>query len=263
MRKGLLTGFVVAAISFGAFAPSAFASGGAGGGGGSGGGSTAAGGATGGGTATGGGGGGAKAPCTNALTLSASATEDLAGNAFVASYTLVSCQSRTNVSMTATDLATGNVVWASVPDLAGTVALWSLPYKLTSYRIDARAVVRSTGVLVATASTVVDTLTPIVCDVYIHETATVGYWGIYPAIWLATDSRDCGLGGTSVHLRITNMTTGAVSLDLPGLSLSSFVDFEGGFVSYNTPYHIEAELRSSSGEVLQSTTTDVMSSVLR
>ncbi len=52
------------------------------------------------------GGGGGGRTCTKALSLTASATEDLAGNAFIAGYTLVSCQSKTHVSMTATDMTT-------------------------------------------------------------------------------------------------------------------------------------------------------------
>jgi hypothetical protein len=221
----------------------------------------ASGGSGSGGSSTGGGGG--KVSCTNTLSVSASATESLTGNAFIASYSIVSCQSKTRVSMTATDLATGAVVWSSVPDLAGTVALWSLPYKLTTYRIDARAVAGSTNTLVATASTTVATLDPLPCDVFINETATVGYFGIYPAIWAATDARDCGLGDSHVHLRITNLNTGAVALDYTYLALSTMVDFEGGIVAYSTPYQIDADLVSSTGEVLRSSTTYVTSTPLR
>jgi hypothetical protein len=252
MRKSLVVSLVaVAAVSLGGFGPTAFASGGSGGGGGGGG--------AGGGS--GGGGGGTKASCTNTLTVTATATEDLAGNSFLASYALVACQPRTRVSMTATDLSTGAVVWSSLPDIAGTVALWSLPYTLTSYRIDARAY--AAGVLVASGSTTVDTLNPLPCDVYIHETTTVGYWSIYAAIWSATDARDCGLGGSTVRLRITNMSTGAVSLDYPWLPMSSLVDYEGPIVAYNTPYHVQAELVSSKGVVLASTSADVVSAPLR
>jgi hypothetical protein len=168
---------------------------------------------------------------------------------------------RDEVSMTATDLSTGSVVWASLPDIVGTVAPWSLPYTLTSYRIDARAY--AAGLQVASASTTVDTLNPLPCDVYIHETATVGYWGIYPAIWSATDARDCGLSGSTVRLRISRVSTGAVSLDYAWLSMSSVVDFEGPIVAYNTPYHIQAELVSSKGVVLASTSADVVSTPLR
>ena len=208
------------------------------------------------------GGSGGKVSCTNTLTLSAAATEALTGNAFSASYVLVSCQSKNRVSMTATDLSTGQVVWQSVPDLAGTIALWTLPYKLTSYRIDATVISGSTGTVVATGSTVVATMDALPCDPFVHESATVGYWGIYPAIWAASDAQDCGRGG-SVHLRITNMNSGRTELDYPGLGLSNMIDFEGAIVSYNTPYRVYAELRSSSGELLASSTTDVMSSVFR
>ncbi len=223
-------------------------------------GSASGGGATGGGGSTGG--GGTKATCTNTLTVSASATEALAGNAFSATYVLNSCQSKTRVSMTATDLSTGAVVWASVSDLAGTIALWNMPYTLTSYRIDAQAVAGSTNAVVATGSTVVSTLDVIPCTPFVHETATVGYWGIYPAVWAATDAQDCGRGGT-VHLRITNLSSDGVELDYSGLGVSTFIDFEGAIVSYNTPYRVYAELVAQDGEILGTSSTDVTSSPLR
>lgn len=227
------------------------------------------GGSTGGGGATGGsggggatGGGGTKAACTNTLSVSATATEALAGNAFSATYALNACQSQTRVSMTATDLSTGAIVWASVPDLAGTIALWGLPYNLTSYRIDATAVGGATNSVVARASTIVSTLDPLPCDMFVHQTVTVGYWGIYPAVWAASDAQDCGRGGT-VHLMITNMSTGKVELDYPSLARSSFIDFEGPIVSYGAPYRVDAELRSRLGEVLATSSTDVVSAPLK
>ena len=218
--------------------------------------------ASGGGGAAGGGGGSTKTACTNTLAVSATATEALAGNAFSATYVLNSCQSKTRVSMTATDLASGRVVWSSITDLAGTIALWNLPYTLTSYRIDARAVAGTTNTLVATASTVVSTLDPIACTPFVHETATVGYWGIYAAVWAATDAQDCGRAGT-VHLQITNLNTGGVEMDLADLAVSTFVDFEGPIVSYSTPYRVYAELRTASGEILATSTNDVVSSPLK
>ena len=208
----------------------------------------------------GGGGGGGGTVCTNTLSVTGSATEALTGNAFVANYVLVACQPRTHVSMTATDLSTGAVVWAS-PDLIGTVALWTLPYRLTSYRIDVRAVAALK--VVATASTTVATLNPLPCDVILNQTVTTGYFGIYPAIWTAVDSRDCGRGNTSVHLRITNLTTGQVERDYPTLYTPTGVDFEGSVVAYNAPYRFEVELRTPNGDVLASKSQDVMSAVLR
>lgn len=221
-------------------------SGGSGAGGGAGGGAT--------------GGGGTKVACTNTLSVSATATQAFTGNSFSAPFVLVSCQSKTHVAMTATDLSTGAIVWTS-PDLLGVVALWTLPYTLTSYRVDARAYT-GTNTIVATASTIVSTLTPLPCNVVVNENATVGYWGIYPAVWVATDVQDCGQGG-SVHLVITNLTTGLVELDYPGLGPSSFIDFEGAMVSYNTPYRVAVEYRSSTGELLGSSSTDIVSSVLK
>lgn len=95
-----------------------------------------------------------------------------------------------------------------------------------------------------------------------NENATVGYWGIYPAVWVATDVQDCGRGG-SVHLQITNLTTGQVELDYPGLGPSSFIDFEGAMVSYSTPYRVAVEYRSATGELLWSATQDITSSPLK
>lgn len=217
---------------------------------------------TGGGGSAGAGGGSTKTSCTNTLAVSAAATEALSGNAFSATYVLNSCQSKTRVSMTATDLATGQVVWGSITDLAGTIAIWNLPYKLTSYRIDARAVAGSTNALVATASTVVSTLDPIACTPFVHETATVGYYGIYAAVWAATDAQDCGLGGT-VHLQITNLNTSGVELDIADVGMSSFLDFEGPIVSYGTPYRVYAELRAATGEILATSSNDIVSSPLK
>jgi hypothetical protein len=208
-----------------------------------------------------GGGGGTKVSCTNALTVSATVTQAFTGNSFSASYVLTSCQSKTHVSITATDLSTGAIVYSS-PDLAGLVALWTLPYTLTTYRIDAKAYVGTNTTAVATASTTVSTLTPLPCNVTVNENATVGYWGIYPAVWVATDVQDCGQGG-SVHLQITNLNSGQVELDYPGLGPSSFIDFEGAQVSYSTPYRVYVEYRSSTGELLGSATQDIVSSVLK
>ena len=206
--------------------------------------------------------GGGKAPCTNTLSVAGTATEALTGNAFSATYALVACQSRTRVWMTATDLAIGTVVWQSVPDLAGTIALWTLPYRLTSYRINAYAVAGSTNTTVATASTTVSTLNPLPCDVFVRQTVTVGYYLTWAAIWAATDAQDCGQGGT-VHLQITNMTTGKLERDYVNLGRSTMIDFEGPIVSYSTPYRVYAELKSYSGAVLASSTTDVVSSPIK
>ena len=209
---------------------------------------------------SGGGGSGVKPPCTNTLDVSASVAQALTGNAFTASTVLNACQSRTHVSLTVTDVTTGAQVY-SVPDLLGTVALWTLPYKKTTYRVDARAF--ALNAVVATASTTVTTtidLPP--CDAVIHESVTVGYWGIYPAVWAATDAQDCGQGGF-VHLVITNMNTGKVELDYGVLPTTSLVDFEGAIVSYNTPYHVYAELRSSTGEVRATSSSDIVSAPQR
>ena len=251
MRTVLIGATIGLGLMLGAGSP-VFASGGSGGGGGTGGTTPASGSASGGGATKGG--------CVNTLSVTASATEALAGNSFIASYVLGACQSRTRVSITATDLSTAAVVWASIPDLAGTVAVWGLPYRLTTYRIDARAVAGTTNTLVSTASTTVATLNALPCTPYIHETVTTGYYINWAAIWAAHDALDCGAVGTRVHMRITNMTTGVVERDYPYLPMSLMIDYEGSPVSYSTPYHVEAELLNGSGSVIASDTADIVSS---
>ena len=81
----------------------------------------------------------------------------------------------------------------------------------------------------------VSTLDPLPCDMFVHETVTVGYWVL--AVWAATDAQDGGCGGT-VHLPITNLSIGKVELESPALGRSSFIDFEGLIVSSNTPYRV-------------------------
>lgn len=263
VSSGLVTAMLLAACGGDAVSgPDAVArlSGGSSTGGGTGGGgSTSTGG--GGSTSTGGGGGGGKT-CTNSLSINATGTESLAGNSFSATYVVTSCYSKKQVNMRATDLATGFVVWQSVPDLAGTIAIWSLPYTLTTYRVDARAINGNDGTVIATASQLVDMTNPLPCTPFIHETATVGYWVSYAALWAAQDAQDCGQGGT-VHLKITNLNTGLVELDYPNLGLSTMIDFEGPQVKYSTPYRVRAELWSRSGTLIDASETDVVTSPMK
>jgi hypothetical protein len=255
----------VAAVLTLALAPAAVASGGSGGGGTStGGGGTSTGG---GGTSTGGGGtstggGGTKPACTTTLSLVATATQALSGNSFSATYTLGSCQSKTKVALTATDVASGQTVYSS-PDLLGTTAVWTLPYTLTSYVIQARAYSGQTGATLATASTIVSTADPVPCDPAISETVTTGYYGIYPAIWNATNAQNCLIPGTHTHLRITNLDTGAVTYDTDSPYMSWMLDYEGVAVPYDTPFEVDAQLVSSSGDVLASTTQYTRSTPLK
>lgn len=220
----------------------------------------ASGGSGAGGTATGG--GGVKPPCTTALSVAATASQALTGNSFMATYALISCQSKTKVSLTATDIATGWVVYQS-PDLLGTTAVWTLPYTLTAYAISARAYSGVTGATLATASTIVSTATALPCTPSINETVTTGYYGIYPAIWNATAAQNCLIPGTSTHIRITNRSTGLVEYETSSPIMSWMLDFEGPIVSYNTPYQVDADLIDNSGAILATSTSYATSAPLR
>ena len=79
---------------------------------------------------------------------------------------------------------------------------------------------------------------------FVNESATVGYYGIYPAIWAASNAENCGVPNTKVHLRITNLASGQVEFDTLAHALSSMYDLEGAIVSYSTPYEIDADLVS-------------------
>jgi hypothetical protein len=238
------TVIALAAVLTLALAPAALASGGSGGGG------------------TSGGGGGTKPACTTTLALTATATQALTSNSFSATYTLGSCQSKTKVALTATDIGTGQAVYSSA-DLLGTTAVWTLPYTLTSYLIQARAYSGQTGTTLATASTIVSTADPLPCDAAISETVTTGYWGIYPAIWNATNAQNCLIAGTHTHLRITNVDTGAVTYETDSPYVSWMLDYEGAVVPYDTPFEVEAQLVSSSDDVMAATTEYTRSSPLK
>lgn len=201
-----------------------------------------------------------KTGCTNVVTVTGTATESLAGNSFSATWGLTSCQSKTKVDISATDLSTGRTVYL-LQDTTTPTVFWSLPYSLTSYRVTARAYATVSGVLqtVATASTVVDTLDPLPCTTDLVETPTVGYWTIYPAIWLHHSANDCGQQGY-VELTVTNLNTGVAELHVnTGLTIT--YDYEGPSVSYDTPYHVQADLHSWSGEVLESSGADIRTPV--
>ena len=92
----------------------------------------------------------------------------------------------------------------------------------------------------------------------IVEAPTVSYWLTYAAIWAHHSANDCGLGGY-VNLRITNLTTGIVELNY-NLGMTATLDYEGAAVSYGTPYHIQADLHSATGELLASSGVDVITS---
>lgn len=210
----------------------------------------------------GGGGGGTKPPCAAAVSVVATASEALAGNSFSASYTLLACQSRTKVSMTATDLANDAVVWSS-PDVIGTTAVWMLPYKLTSYRIDARAWSGVTGATLTAGTTTVATLDELPCTTAITETVTTGYYLVYPAIWNATAAQSCGIPNVLTRLRIRNLSTGLVQYEMSSSAMASVLDFEGPIVAYNTPYEVDADLLSATGSVLATSVAYVTSAPLR
>jgi len=194
--------------------------------------------------------------------VTGTASQALSGNSFTASYVLNSCQSKTKVAVTATDIATGYTVFSS-GDLIGTTVVWTLPYTLTSYQINARAYSGQTGATLATASTIVSTTTPVPCTPSITETVTTGYYGIYPAIWNGTNAQNCLIPGTSTRLRITNRSNGSVVYDTTTPVMSWMLDYEGAVVAYDTEYQVEAELLDSSGRVLASDTQLTRSTPLR
>jgi hypothetical protein len=231
---------------------------GAAGGSGGGGGSTSTGGGGGGSTSTGGGGGGGGTKCVNSISVTASATESLDGNSFNAAWALTKCQSQTRVQITATDTQTGALVYASALDPVGSTAFWTLPYRLTTYRIDANAwaTVSGRNTLVATGSATVATLDALPCTPALVEAPTVGFIGLYPAIWEHHTGQDCGLGAT-VSVRITNMSSGS-AVYYPVTGVTQTIDYEGAGVPYSTPFHIQVEMHSATGDLMATDASDVV-----
>jgi hypothetical protein len=197
----------------------------------------------------------APADCGPFLTIDAAAGTTAAAYSIVANYSLVWCAGTSLVAMTATNTATGLVEWTQYA--AGTTTLtYPTPKFDTTYRIDVTAY---EGVAVlAQASRLVTTIpTPPNCATITNENLSTGYWGLYAAIWVSTTAKDCGYGRTSVHMRITNLSSGQVEYENYGYGLVSLVDYEGSIVKYSTPYQIDVDVRGASNEILDSSSQTI------
>ena len=169
------------------------ASGGTGGGGSAtGGGGTASGS---GGTATGGGatgGGGGKVVCAPVGALSATAGYRPGAMGITVTYTLDPCISRSNVTISLTNLATGITEFRAV-DPALNTASYDLPAFATAYRADAVVADAKNGSVSQRASTSVTTPAAVAnCATITKNNLTAGYWLTYAAIWESFTATDCG-----------------------------------------------------------------------
>jgi hypothetical protein len=227
--------------------------------GGTGGGGTATGGGGGGGTATGGvdagtgGVGGGKAVCVPNATLTASAGLVPGAMGITAGYALASCVNKPHVRITMTNTSTNLVEYASPVDFLGSSVFYSMPYFGTTYRVDLSVTSGTNPAVIATSTALVTTMaTPPNCATITNSNESVGYWGTYAAVWVSTTAKDCGYGRQTVHLKITNLSTGRVEYDNPYVGMVSTIDFEGPIVSYDTPYQVDIEVRGAGNEILDS-----------
>jgi hypothetical protein len=204
----------------------------------------------------------APADCGPFLTASAVAGTTAATFGITASYSLVWCAGTSTVLMSATNTITGVMEWSQYAT-ATTDLLFPSPQFSSNYRIDVTAY-DGVGVVLARASTTLTTMAaPLNCATITNENLSTGYWGIYAAIWISTTAKDCGYGRTSTHMRITNLNSGLVEYDLSGLSLVSFIDFEGSITKYDTPYRIDIDVVGAANEVLDSSSQTIITPPLR
>jgi hypothetical protein len=95
------------------------------------------------------------------------------------------------------------------------------------------------------------------CATITNENLSTGYLGAYAAIWNSVTAKDCGYGRTSLHMRITNTSSGLVEYDVYNLPLVITIDFEGAITQYNTVYQVEVEVNGAGGEVLDSSSRSI------
>lgn len=202
----------------------------------------------------------APADCGPFLIANAKAGTTAAAYGVTAGYSLVWCGGTATVLLTATNTSTGVMEWAQYATT--TTISFPNPKFSTAYRIDVTAY--DAGVILAQASTNVTTIVaPPNCATITGENLSVGYWGTFAAIWNSYAAKDCGYGGTSVHMRITNTSSGLIEADYWGLPLNSLIDFEGPVVQYNTYYQVDVEVRGAANEVLDSSSRSVLTPPFR
>ncbi len=174
------------------------------------------------------------------------------------------CFGPANVLVSATNAATGQVEYSgNYVNTTGSV-LFPRPKGRTTYNITATAYDASNGALLATGTTSVTTgVLPANCAQIVNQNVTTGYWGIYAAVWISTSARDCGYGGESVHVKVTNMTSGQVEYENYNMPMSGLLDFEGPIVKFNTPYQFDVDIRGWDNEILDSRSQIVTTPVAR
>jgi hypothetical protein len=199
--------------------------------------------------------------CGPFLTVDAAAGTTATTFAITATYSLVWCGGPSNVMVTATNTDTGVTEWAQYATVTSNL-LFSTPKFSTNYRIDATAYDGST-VLARASQSLTTIAAPPNCATIAGENISAGYWGTYAAIWISTSARDCGYGRTSVHMRITNLTSGLVEYEVSGLPLDTLIDFEGPVVKYDATYQIDVDVRGAMDEVLDSRSQTIVAPPLR
>lgn len=200
------------------------------------------------------------ADCGPSLSLNPTAGTTTADWNITVGVNTLWCFGPANVYVSATNTATGQVEYNTYVNTSGSVVL-PRPKGNTTYTISASAYDAYNGAPLATATSSVTTgLLPANCAQIVGQNITTGYWGIYAAIWIQTQARDCGYGGESVHVKVTNMNSGQVEYEVYNMGMSSLLDFEGPIVKKATPYQFDIDVRGIDNEVLDSRSQIVTSS---
>jgi len=212
-------------------------------------GSTSTGGTSGGGG--GGGGGGTKAPCDPFS--GATAIADTTG--IRASYTLALCLSGKTIVNVQFKNAAGTVV-SSVIDPVGNQAHLGYIVFASNYSVVFTATSSRTGGIVG--ATTVNVTTPTLgvnCATGTTVEPRMGYYSIYPAMWISYATLNCGYGMQTAEIRITNLDTGVLAADYTNLPVAMNLDYEGPMVAYDTNCQFEVVIYGAMGEVLDSATS--------
>lgn len=182
-----------------------------------------------------------------------------------ANYSATDCgYGRESVTVRMTNLTTNLVEYeAPYNALTGSVTMPKGKSYDTPYEVDVE-VHGAVGEVVSGSSKTVTTpaFTPN-CANITGENLSTGYWGLYAAVWVQYQVRDCGYGGERVQIRAYDMASGSLDYNVTTTTLAGLFDFEGTATKYDTDYEIHVDVLGLNNELLDSMSQLVHTPVFR
>lgn len=184
-----------------------------------------------------------------------------------AGYTSIDCgYGRQTVNVRLTNTATG-VVELDRRGLAGGIGTLALPanQNYDTVYTETVEVYGALGELLATDTKPVTTpAKPAAnCATITGENNSVGYWGVYAAVWIQYQVKDCGYGGQRVRVWVRDMVHDTVDFDVTTTTLSGLFDFEGTSTKYDTDYEVHVDVYGIFDELLDSSTSQMHTPVMK